>query len=156
MTDLSKIGLLTRGDMNGNDFATEYWYVNGDNAIDYQTGKPKPGASQAAVNELLHIIWKTTKKVGFGVKDRWVVAWYCDVRPLSALGVLEVASVDATPSLPVGNAARRLLRSSRRNLNVNACKPPTSYAESNAMDGDVCTTYISLKSTSAKYSVTLK
>jgi hypothetical protein len=27
------------------------------------------------------MVWKKTKKVGFGIKGKWVFAWYCDAKP---------------------------------------------------------------------------
>jgi hypothetical protein len=113
--DLTKVNLLARGE-NGLDLATEYWYSQGDKNIDYRTGRAIVGGNARAVDALLHIIWKTTKKVGFGIKDRWVVAWYCDVRPLSTLGAVAVASVESSPLLAAGSTRRLLSSSSRRAL----------------------------------------
>jgi len=136
LQDLTKLGLLAKGE-NGKDIATEFWYAQGDKNIDYTTGKPYANGDQKAVNQLLHIIWKSTKKVGFGIKDKWVVAWYCDVRPLSTLAEVEIASVSTSPLLNEGGARRRrLLRSSHRRLDNEV-----TSTSSNALDGNV-NTYI--------------
>ena len=149
LQDLTKLSLLVRGE-NHLDLATEYWYSQGDKAIDYSTGKPLPGADQSAVDKLLHIIWKSTKKVGFGIKDKWVVAWYCDVRPLSTLGEVQVASVATSPLLNEGGARRRLLRaSSRRMLSTS------TSSSANALDGDLNTYIVTEKGVGMKYSITL-
>ena len=150
LQDLTKVGLLVRGE-GGVDLATEYWYSQGDKNIDYRTGKPKPGGNPRAVDELLHIIWKTTKKVGFGIKERWVVAWYCDVRPLSTLGEVAVASVESSPLLTDGSARRRLSSSPRRALAAT-----TTNNRSNAMDGDVNTVMVTAQGVGMFYRVTLK
>lgn len=86
------------------------------------------------------------------------MAWYCDVRPLSSLGRLEVASVEASPALQEDAAnARRLLRSTtRRRLAVPGCKASYANIESNAMDNDACTAYVTVAAVGAKYKVTLK
>jgi hypothetical protein len=149
LQDLTKVNLLVRGE-NGLDLATEYWYSQGDKNINYRTGKPIPGGNPRAVDALLHIIWKTTKKVGFGIKDRWVVAWYCDVRPLSTLGEVAVTSVESSPLLQEGSARRLLSSSSRRALATS------SNSRSNAMDGDVNTAMVTAKGIGMFYRVTLK
>jgi hypothetical protein len=87
---------------------------------------------------LLRIIWKTTKKVGFGIKDKWVVAWYCDVRPLSALGEVAVAEVASSPLFVEASAARRRLASTRRRLSS------ATNSRANAMDGDKSTVMVTV------------
>jgi hypothetical protein len=150
LQDDSKLNLLVRGE-NGLDLATEYWYSQGDKNINYRTGKPIPGGNPIAVNALLHIIWKTTKKVGFGIKDKWVVAWYCDVRPLSTLGEVAVTKVESSPLfVETRSAARRLLASSRRMLAT------ASNSRANAMDGDVNTVMVTAKGIGMFYKITLK
>jgi hypothetical protein len=150
LQDLTKLNLLVRGE-NGLDLATEYWYSQGDKNINYRTGKPIPGGNPIAVNALLHIIWKTTKKVGFGIKDKWVVAWYCDVRPLSTLGEVAVTKVESSPLfVETRSAARRLLASSRRMLAT------ASNTRANAMDGDVNTVMVTAKGIGMFYKITLK
>jgi hypothetical protein len=148
LQDLTKVNLLVRGE-NGLDLATEYWYSQGDKNIDYRTGRAIPGGNPRAVDALLHIIWKTTKKVGFGIKDRWVVAWYCDVRPLSTLGAVAVASVESSPLLAAGSTRRLLSSSSRRALATS------SNSRSNAMDGDVNTAMVTAQGIGMFYRVTL-
>lgn len=31
-------------------------------------------------NGFANIIWGATTKVGFGVRGRWVIAWYCNAK----------------------------------------------------------------------------
>jgi len=149
LQDLTKVALLVKGE-NGLDLATEYWYGQGDKSIDYATGRPKRGGNPRAVEALLHIIWKTTKKVGFGIKERWVVAWYCDVRPLSTLGEVAVASVESSPLLAVSSSRRLLASSSRRALAATQ-----TNSRSNAMDGDAKTAMVTAEGVGMFYRVTL-
>lgn len=150
LQDRSKLNMLARGE-NGMDLATQFWYNQGDKFIDYSTGKTRSGGNPRAVETLLHIIWKTTKKVGFGIKEGWVVAWYCDVRPLSTLAVLPVASVESSPLLEDGSTSRRLLSSSSRRALATS-----SNSRSNAMDGDVNTIFVTAKGIGMYYKMTLK
>lgn len=95
--DASRLDLLAKGE-NGLDIATEYWYTRGESNMNPRTGTPVvPAGDPTTGNAYLHIIWKTTKKVGLGIKDKWVVAWYCDVAPLSNLVEAEVAKVESSP-----------------------------------------------------------
>jgi len=144
---------------NGLDLATEYWYSQGDKNIDYRTGRAIRGGDAGAVDRLLHIIWKTTKKVGFGIKGRWVVAWYCDVRPLSTLGVVAVSNVESSPLLKSGSSRRLLSSSTRRALDVAASSSsssPSSNSRSNAMDDDVNTAMVTAQGIGMFFRVTLK
>jgi len=149
LTDAAKIPMLARGE-NGLDLATEYWYREGDAAIDYLTGRPKPGGNPRAVEALLHIIWKSTKKVGFGIKERWVVAWYCDVRPLSTLGEAAVASVESSPLLQAGSTRRLLSSPARRALATSGNR------RANAMDGDPNTAMVTEPGFGMFFRITLK
>ena len=156
LQDLTKLNLLVRGE-DGADLATEYWYSQGDKNINWRTGKPNPGGNPIAVNALLHIIWKTTKKVGFGIKDKWVVAWYCDVRPLSTLGEVAVAEVASSPLYQEASAARRRLASSRGRLStMRQLSTSSSNSRANAMDGDVNTVMVTAKGIGMFYKITLK
>ena len=93
---------------------------------------------------------KSTKKVGFGIKDRWVVAWYCDVKPLSTLGEVDVASIESSPLLPTITARRLLSSSPRRALSSH------SNTLSNAMDGDVNTIMVTKEGVGVFYRIVLK
>jgi hypothetical protein len=31
-------------------------------------------------NQFANLVWKSTTRVGFGVKGKWVVAWYCQTK----------------------------------------------------------------------------
>jgi len=69
--------------------ATTEWF-KGRYSYDFATGTAKAGATPAkakAAQQFANMAWKSTKKVGFGVKGTdsdnrgggQVVAWYCDV-----------------------------------------------------------------------------
>jgi len=45
MTDSSKIEQLSSG-VNGSDYATDFWYSQGNSQINYSTGKPNAGGNQ--------------------------------------------------------------------------------------------------------------
>jgi hypothetical protein len=123
--------------------ATETWYSEGDAAIDYLTGRPKvrTAANQEKVDRLLYMIWKTTRKVAFGVSDKWVVAWYCDVRPLTALAKVGVEDVSSSPLLDLSGGSRRRLSSAGHRL---LAAGPTNSA-SNANDGDSSSYMVTLQ-----------
>lgn len=57
------------------DMAVKAWYEQ-KIYFDYDTGKPKPGKEKEAF-EFINVVNKDTKKVGFGIKDPYVVGWYC-------------------------------------------------------------------------------
>jgi len=99
---------------------------------------------------LLHIIWKTTKKVGFGIKGKWVVAWYCDVAPLSSLGEVAVESVESSPAYVEGSSRRRLLASSHRMLAASVSR------RSNALDGDTSTAFVTAKGFNVYFTMKLR
>jgi len=98
--------------------ATDTWYNQGNVAMDYSTGRPRvPNeTNQQRVDKLLYIIWKLTRKVAFGVRDRYVVAWYCDVRPLTALEKVGVEEIKSSPLLPLEPASRRRLAATGHRL----------------------------------------
>lgn len=58
--------------------ATKTWYDTGSvtTAYDYAAGAPMAG-KKAAADPFMRMIWKKTTLVGFGMKDKVVVAWYC-------------------------------------------------------------------------------
>lgn len=65
------------------DKATDGWYANSA-SYDYETsraklvnGKKDP-ATTTKSNTYTQLVWKTSKKVGFGIVGKFVVAWYCD------------------------------------------------------------------------------
>jgi hypothetical protein len=87
------------------------------------------------------MIWKTTRKVAFGVRDKWVVAWYCDVRPLTALAKVAVTNVQSSPLLDLSSGSRRRLSSADHRLLSGT---PTN-SETNANDGDASTYMVTLK-----------
>lgn len=71
--------------MRFTDAASEYWYA-GNAWYNQDTGTstvPTNGPLTARAFEFTKMVWKKTLKVGFGVKDKWVIAWYCDSQPKS-------------------------------------------------------------------------
>lgn len=65
------------------DEATDGWYANSA-SYDYTTSRPKlvkdkkDDATTTKSNTYTQLVWKTSKKVGFGIVGKFVVAWYCD------------------------------------------------------------------------------
>lgn len=62
------------------NLASEDWYKNGRDKYNFATGAARSPADQPAANKFTEMLWKSSKTVGFGVKGKWVVAWYCDSR----------------------------------------------------------------------------
>jgi hypothetical protein len=63
----------------GND-ASYDWYL-GKKYYETEKGKVKDDATKdykELALKFTQMVWKGTKRVGFGVKDRWVIAWYCE------------------------------------------------------------------------------
>jgi hypothetical protein len=61
------------------NIATDAWY-EGESEYDYSTGTPRDMKDPKKVklsNAFANVVWAGTTKVGFGVKGKWVVAWYC-------------------------------------------------------------------------------
>jgi len=64
-----------------NNDAGKNWY-SGELYYNFNTGDlPKDKDEKKAVEKFSKMVWKNTKKVGFGVKGKWVIAWYCDAKP---------------------------------------------------------------------------
>lgn len=61
------------------DYATNGWYAN-KASYDYVTTKPidDKAPTKIKADTYTQLLWKTSTKVGFGIKDKFVVAWYCD------------------------------------------------------------------------------
>lgn len=62
--------------------ATETWYAGNAN-YDFDTGAPNTAALaddalKKKAHEFMRMVWKATTKVAFGIKDKVVVAWYCE------------------------------------------------------------------------------
>jgi len=67
-------------DLNRNHAATDSWYLNGEQHYNYETGAPKDGASnaeKAQVDDFTRMVWRSTSTVSFGIKGKYVAAWYC-------------------------------------------------------------------------------
>jgi len=58
------------------DLASDEWYSYEDN-YDYKTGAPKKDMDKEKSKAFTNMMWKGTKNVGFGIKGKFVVAWYC-------------------------------------------------------------------------------
>lgn len=59
--------------------ATTAWFKGRYN-YDFDKGAPKANASapkKALSVQFVRMVWQTTTRVAFGVKDEYVVAWYC-------------------------------------------------------------------------------
>jgi hypothetical protein len=74
-TDLSDLS-----DVYLTDLATDTWF-EGRNEYDFAAGRPNAGSNAAAtakMEQFQKMVWKGTTKVAFGVRDKYVVAWYCE------------------------------------------------------------------------------
>lgn len=58
--------------------ASKDWYESGEPKYTFGTGMPNSEANRAAAEKFVKMLWRGTTKVGFGVKGKWVVAWYCE------------------------------------------------------------------------------
>jgi hypothetical protein len=58
------------------NIATDDWYKNEDQ-YDYEKGTFKKDMDKEKSNKFTTMMWKATEKVGFGIKGKFVVAWYC-------------------------------------------------------------------------------
>jgi hypothetical protein len=63
-------------DLLKTDAAMEGWYDNRQ-FYDYALGKPKDVAKTKEAMSFAAIMWKSSKKVGFAITGKFVVAWYC-------------------------------------------------------------------------------
>jgi len=66
--------------------ATTAWYA-GQQWYDYDKGTARDPGNAARVqlsNAFANVVWASTTKVGFGVRGRWVVAWYCETKATPA------------------------------------------------------------------------
>jgi hypothetical protein len=64
------------------NLATDFWY-GGEEFYSYDTFQPidtKNDIKTKRVYDFANVVWTGTTKVGFGVKGKWVVAWYCAVK----------------------------------------------------------------------------
>jgi len=67
--------------LDKNHAATDAWYQTGSPYYDYAKSAPKSGitaAQKSAVYDFTRMVWSSTTKVSFGIKGKYVVAWYCD------------------------------------------------------------------------------
>ena len=63
--------------------ASTFWYA-GETEYDYTKGEPKKKTDKnkkAYSDNFTKMVWKATTKVGFGVKGKYVIAWYCEATP---------------------------------------------------------------------------
>lgn len=56
--------------------AVQEWY-KGLSEYDFKTSDMKKGGDAAKMAKFTQLIWKATSTVGFGVKGKYVVAWFC-------------------------------------------------------------------------------
>lgn len=64
------------------DAATDAWY-KGKMMYNFKDGKAKAATKDNTepkkdVDMFARVVWKATTKVGFGIKGKYVVAWYCE------------------------------------------------------------------------------
>ena len=57
--------------------ATADWYA-GNVDYDFAANKPKSATVKANSDQFTQVVWKGTGRVGFGIRDKTVVAWYCE------------------------------------------------------------------------------
>lgn len=67
------------GPTKDTNIATDTWYKTRE-FYDHEEDAPKASASKEDkenVKTFMQVVWKGSKNVGFGIRDNWVVAWYC-------------------------------------------------------------------------------
>jgi hypothetical protein len=95
-------------DLATSNAASERWY-KGESDYSYEKGTAKEAtdvAKSAAARDFAQMVWKSTTKVGFGVKGKWVIAWYC-----------EAAASTGSPTESVANVGEKCIDSD----GVNTC-----------------------------------
>lgn len=67
-------------DLLQSDVATNKWY-EGESSYSYDNGEPKDAKAETKKKSLqfTNMLWKSSKKVGFGIKGKFVLAYYCTV-----------------------------------------------------------------------------
>jgi hypothetical protein len=67
------------------DAASKAWYGGSANYNENTGESTQPGNDQATLEAFMFtkMVWKKTKRVGFGVRGKWVIAWYCESQPAS-------------------------------------------------------------------------
>jgi len=73
LTDLTKLS-----DVYLTNLATDTWF-EGRRQYNFEQGVANGDdpATVKASNQFVQVVWAASTKVGFGVKDKYVVAWYC-------------------------------------------------------------------------------
>lgn len=61
----------------GNTAATTDWYSGGAVNYDYSVGAVKSAGNAAKSALFTQLLWKDSISVGFGLKGKYVIAWYC-------------------------------------------------------------------------------
>jgi hypothetical protein len=67
-------------DLASTNAASKAWYA-GEAEYDIEKGSaksPNDKDKSAAALRFTQMVWRGTSTVGFGVKDKWVIAWYCN------------------------------------------------------------------------------
>lgn len=63
-------------DLLQTDKATLEWY-KGESTYDYVNGEPKDAKDKAKSMKATNLLWKSSTLVGFGIKGKFVLAYYC-------------------------------------------------------------------------------
>jgi hypothetical protein len=70
-------------ELETNHVATDAWYQTGEANYDYTKNTEKAGLTapqKSALADFTRMVWSSTTKVAFGIKGKYVVAWYCEVK----------------------------------------------------------------------------
>lgn len=67
-------------DLLQSNVATTKWY-EGESSYNYDTGEPTDDKDETKKKskKFMNMLWKSSKKVGFGIKGKFVLAYYCTV-----------------------------------------------------------------------------
>lgn len=66
-------------DLAKTDVVTDTWYEN-KSKYDFSTERPKSGLNAELTDDVYKftsMVWRSSTVVGFGIKDKWVIAGYC-------------------------------------------------------------------------------
>jgi uncharacterized protein YkwD len=119
------------------DIAVKTWY-SGQQWYDYEAGAPRDTSDATKVfesNRFANVVWAATTKVGFGVKGKWVVAWYCDAKATPAETAASIQNIGVVCSRSgVNTCLNEAALAAHNEKRRYHATPPLEYDETIARD----------------------